>query len=86
MTKVDVLEDMESVSYADSYTVDGTLIEGIPFDLDDGRIVVNYNKVSGWSATKMGQFILIYRSLLRLSSVNYLYQFVIFLMALNAKN
>ena len=30
------------------------LIEGIPFDLEDGRIVVNYNKVSGWSATSDG--------------------------------
>jgi len=52
MTKVDVLEDMESVSYADSYTVDGTVIKGIPFDLDDKRIKVNYNKVLGWSATE----------------------------------
>ena len=54
MTKVDVLEDMESVSYADSYSVDGSVIEGIPFDLEDNRIVVNYNKVSGWSATEDG--------------------------------
>ncbi|MEC8031979.1 MAG: adenylosuccinate synthase [Bacteroidota bacterium] len=54
MTKVDVLEDMESVSYADSYTVDGTVIKGIPFDLDDKRIKVNYNKVLGWSATEDG--------------------------------
>ena len=54
MTKVDVLEDMESISYADSYTVDGTVIKGIPFDLDDKRIKVNYNKVSGWSATEDG--------------------------------
>ncbi|RCL64343.1 MAG: adenylosuccinate synthase [Bacteroidetes bacterium] len=54
MTKVDVLEDMESLSYADSYTVDGTVIKGIPFDLDDKRINVNYNKVSGWSATEDG--------------------------------
>lgn len=54
MTKVDVLEDMESVSYADSYTVDGAVIKGIPFDLEDERIVVNYNKVSGWSATSDG--------------------------------
>ncbi|MEC7158817.1 MAG: adenylosuccinate synthase [Bacteroidota bacterium] len=54
MTKVDVLEDMESVSYADSYTVDGTVIKGIPFDLDDNNIEVNYNKVSGWSATEDG--------------------------------
>ena len=54
MTKVDVLEDMESVSYADSYSVNGAVIEGIPFDLEDERIVVNYNNVSGWSATKDG--------------------------------
>ncbi len=54
MTKVDVLEDMEAVSYADSYSVDGSMIEGIPFDLDDKRIKVNYNKVSGWSATSDG--------------------------------
>ena len=54
MTKVDVLEDMESVSYADSYSVDGSRIEGIPFDLENKRIVVNYNKVSGWSATSDG--------------------------------
>ena len=54
MTKVDVLEDMESVSYADSYTVDGTVIKGIPFDLDDNSIEVNYTKVSGWSATEDG--------------------------------
>ena len=54
MTKVDVLEDMESISYADSYTVDGTVIKGIPFDLDDKSIEVNYNKVSGWSATEDG--------------------------------
>ena len=54
MTKVDVLEDMESVSYADSYTIDGSIVEGIPFDLDDQRIVVNYNEVPGWSATEDG--------------------------------
>lgn len=54
MTKVDVLEDMESVSYADSYTIDGSIVKGIPFDLDDQRIVVNYNEVSGWSATEDG--------------------------------
>ena len=54
MTKVDVLENMESVSYADSYTIDGSIVEGIPFDLDDQRIVVNYNEVSGWSATEDG--------------------------------
>ena len=54
MTKVDVLEDMESVSYADSYTIDGSIVKGIPFDLDDQRIVVNYNEVPGWSATEDG--------------------------------
>ncbi|HAB90704.1 MAG TPA: adenylosuccinate synthase, partial [Bacteroidetes bacterium] len=54
MTKVDVLEGTESVSYADSYSVNGSVIEGIPFDLDDKRIVVNYKKVSGWSATEDG--------------------------------
>lgn len=54
MTKVDVLEGTESVSYADSYSVNGSVIKGIPFDLDDKRIVVNYNKVSGWSATEDG--------------------------------
>ena len=54
MTKVDVLEDMESVSYADSYTIDGSIVKGIPFDLDDQRVVVNYNEVPGWSATEDG--------------------------------
>lgn len=54
MTKVDVLEDMESVSYANSYTIDGSIVKGIPFDLDDQRIVVNYNEVPGWSATEDG--------------------------------
>ncbi|MGB1119455.1 MAG: adenylosuccinate synthase [Chitinophagales bacterium] len=54
MTKVDVLEDMEAVSYADSYTIDGSIVKGIPFDLDDQRIVVNYNEVPGWSATEDG--------------------------------
>lgn len=54
MTKVDVLEDMESVSYADSYTIDGSIVKGIPFDLDDQRIVVKYNEVPGWSATEDG--------------------------------
>ena len=54
MTKVDVLEDMESVSYANSYTIDGSIVKGIPFDLDDQRVVVNYNEVPGWSATEDG--------------------------------
>ncbi len=54
MTKVDVLEDMGDISVANSYTLDGEEIKGVPFDLDDPGIKVNYHSLPGWTATKDG--------------------------------
>ena len=54
MTKVDVLEDMGDISVANSYTLDGKEVKGVPFDLDDPRIKVNYNSLPGWTATQDG--------------------------------
>lgn len=54
MTKVDVLEDMGDISVANSYTLDGEEIKGVPFDLDDPGIKVNYHSLPGWTAAKDG--------------------------------
>ena len=54
MTKVDVLEDMGDISVANSYTLDGEEIKGVPFDLDDPGIKVNYDSLPGWTATQDG--------------------------------
>ena len=87
MTKVDVLEDMGDISVANSYTLDGEEIKGVPFDLDDPGIASNYHSLPGWTATKkMDPFTLISRTIFIPLKQNFLFPFDIYLMDLSAKN
>jgi adenylosuccinate synthase len=48
ITKIDVLNEFESLSVAKSYVVDGKTTEELPYDLNDSDIEPVYTPVKGW--------------------------------------
>ncbi len=49
MTKIDVLNEFESISVAESYIVDGKDTDELPFDLNDPTLEPVYTALPGWN-------------------------------------
>ena len=55
LTKVDVLDDFESIDVCVGYTVDGVALRGYPDDVDVlGRVTPKYVTLPGWKKTLRG--------------------------------
>ena len=49
MTKIDVLNDFDTIEYADNYIVEGKTTSQIPHNYADSEITIKYKAAKGWN-------------------------------------
>ncbi len=49
VTKVDILNTFDQISFADSYQINGEKTDELPFDLEGSEITPNYESMPGWN-------------------------------------
>lgn len=54
MTKIDVLNDFDTIQYADAYLVDGNKTDHIPHNYADVDLQINFKKAKGWNTALNG--------------------------------
>lgn len=54
MTKIDVLNDFDTIQYADAYVVDGKKTDHIPHNYADVDLQINFKTSKGWNTTLNG--------------------------------
>ena len=51
ITKLDVLDEFDSINYCHSYTIEGNTSDELPFDICDNDIKPEYQEVNGWASS-----------------------------------
>jgi len=51
ITKLDVLDDFESINYCASYDIKGESTDKLPFDLCDEEVNPHYTEIDGWNTS-----------------------------------
>ena len=54
ITKLDILSECDTIKVATTYTIDGKIVETMPFESDADRIIPNYQEFTGWKTTIRG--------------------------------
>lgn len=51
ITKLDVLDEFDTINYCHSYTIEGNTSDEVPFDICDNDIHPEYQVVNGWASS-----------------------------------
>ena len=51
ITKLDVLDEFDTINYCHSYTIEGNTSDELPFDICDNDIKPEYQEVNGWASS-----------------------------------
>ena len=54
MTKIDVLEGLEDVKICTAYSINQTITDQIPYDINDAEILPVYQSLKGWNESLVG--------------------------------
>jgi adenylosuccinate synthase len=54
MMKTDVLNDFDTLKAGESYRLNGSVQDGVPFDFEAGKLEVNYKDIPGWKTSLEG--------------------------------